>query len=266
MYVCITLFLLVHIVCVAPGIRPSNSYGMMLDGFPVKDFLDKKYIAYLLLCIPIELLYGSAHIFLGFSAFSFVFFAYIGGWLPYYCRELLVLALVFVGAIALTNAPISIGLILLQILLLHRLNNHYAQDHRINARYDHWIRHSIATYTKKFGNSMPANEPHHSVILTLMFIEDRSRPRLTRWVEYAKGTVQQKRHSYGIMQVQSDHKLSDTESVIAAKKLIAIYLKGKTATLTDKEIKKLAKQWNGNVDYAILFGYVYGVALSTKDK
>jgi hypothetical protein len=237
---------------------------MMLEGFPVKDFLDKKYIAYLLLCIPVELVYNQAHIFLGLAAFSFIFFAYIGGWLRYYCYELLVVPLVLTFLLTLTSAYIGLGLLLSSVVLLIFLCRFYSNEKFIHSRYRRWIKYSIKSYQKRFGNNLPAREPHRSIMLSLMFIEDRSRPRLTRWVEYAKGAVQGTVHSYGIMQVQSQKRLGDKASVFAANELIRTYLKNKKSPLSTNDLQELAKQWNGSIDYTDLLDYVYSVTLKIK--
>lgn len=264
MLVALILFVLLHSVFVLPGIRPSNSYGMMLDGFLVKDFLDKKYIVYLLLCIPIELVTGQAHIFLGLAIFSFVFFAYVGGWLQYYCYSLLAVPAVLTLLLTLTSSYVGVGLLVAALVILLILSRYFAREVFIHARYKRWIQSSLTSYLKRFGKILPSTEPHHSITLSLMFIEDRSRPKLTRWVEYAKGSIQGTVHSYGIMQVQSRTRLNDTQSVAAANKLIGTYLKGKKMPLTKNELQKLAKQWNGSIDYTDLLDYVYSVTLKIK--
>lgn len=260
------IFVLVHIACVIPGIKPSNSYGMMLDGFPVKDFTDKRYFAYIILTLIIELRYGLGGAFLALSSAAFIVCAAIGGWALFYSLPLVTAPLLTGLVTAYIQHQVLTGALLVLLLLFtHVASNTLADDPYIHARYKRWILASVRHYKQVYGDLLPSTGTFSDAVLSLMFIEDRSRPTITRIVEYARGIVLKSRHSYGIMQVQSDVPISSRMSIKRALPIIAPYIPKNNKKLTNKDIQKLAVRWNGNIDYSVLLAYVYGV-ISNKNR
>lgn len=110
-----------------------------------------------------------------------------------------------------------------------------------------------------------------AVLYSIMIFEDFNRPRFARFLEKVFYRKSSKKHTYGIMQVTSDHFLTDEESVMIAKERIQADLQ---ETLKERRIKYLpkneykllllarevARKYNpGDLDYGFDVGEVFEV-------
>ena len=63
--------------------------------------------------------------------------------------------------------------------------------------------------------------PDKAILYSIMIYEDFNRPEAARMIENVLFRKSTKKHTYGVMQVASDHVLSDEESILLAKQRIA---------------------------------------------
>ncbi len=255
-------------ICVVPRLTPRNSFGMMLDGFPVKDLFNTRLFIYFTVLCLVAVFSGqpdlAAFIWV-YTSVIFIIFTVISGWHPFYAR-LAVLCNTILGAAGLYFLGhhlllVAIPTIILFIVTSYLLFSFGYQEHNEQKRYERWISRQVKVYLGRFGDLLPANRHQRKLVLSLIFIEDMSRPAIVRYFEnvlhFIKGGVM----STGIMQVQAEKNLTDKKSVILGIKMVKQLLSknGIKPHEGPEGFRSFAVAWNSHEDYRFLLQIVYAI-------
>lgn len=255
-------------IFVIPRLTPQNSFGMMLDGFPIKDLFEVRFLLFFIVLAiqsSVFLHSNSAITIWVTTSLIFVFFSIISGWLLFYSLTTIVTN-TFVGACCLYmfryhHFLLAIFASLLFLYASYHLYSFSYQNIAVKKRYERWIKQRKKHYVRKFGEIMPKDKHQRCLVLSLIFIEDMSRPRIVRFYERTLHTLRGGVMSTGIMQVQNSKNLSDRQSVILGVKHV------KKLLLTNKihpfdtadGFRDFAHAWNGDKDYRFLLHIVYAI-------
>lgn len=123
--------------------------------------------------------------------------------------------------------------IIILIFLFHTLNRIRISSDKIIERKENYLKSRLSTFKEKYSdlvNENLNNDKLKSITYAIMIYEDFNRPKAARIVENARFKITGKKHSLGLMQVQTSEFINDRKSVeLGIDKLNKAY---------SKEIKK----------------------------
>ncbi len=103
------------------------------------------------------------------------------------------------------------------------------------------------------------------LVQAVMVVENVQRPKWFRTIERLKSRVV-RRGTYGIMQVASDHPLSDEESIRKAvtERMAGVSVKAPTGSLDPKALRVFAANYNSNPNFATLLLSAYALVQQSR--
>lgn len=117
--------------------------------------------------------------------------------------------------------------IIILIFLFHTLNRIRFSSEKTSQRKEKYLKNRLAYFQKKYGkmvDSKAENDKLKSIAYAIMIYEDFNRPKAARVFENARFLITKKKHSLGVMQVQTETFINDRESVdLGLDKLNKIY-------------------------------------------
>ncbi|WP_233898068.1 hypothetical protein [Tenacibaculum piscium] len=120
--------------------------------------------------------------------------------------------------------------IIIIIFLFHTLNQVRFSSDKTIKRKQNYLESRLSLFKEKYGdlvNDKITNEKLKSIIYAIMIYEDFNRPKAIRLVENIRFKLTKKKHSLGLMQVQTTEYINDKESVILGiEKIKKTYEKG----------------------------------------
>ncbi len=123
--------------------------------------------------------------------------------------------------------------IIILIFLFHTLNRIRISSDKTIERKDNYLKSRLTTFKEKYSdliNEKLNNDKLKSIAYAIMIYEDFNRPKAARIIENARFKITGKKHSLGLMQVQTTEFINDRKSVeLGIEKLNTAY---------SKEIKK----------------------------
>lgn len=141
--------------------------------------------------------------------------------------------------------------IIILIFLFHTLNQIRISSDKTIKRKQNYLQSRLSHFKGKYGelvNERTTNTKLKSIIYALMIYEDFNRPKAARIVENARFKLTGKKHSLGLMQVQTTELINDKKSVELG---IEKVLKAHNKALKKKGLDKLKKEdFNKNNGYS----------------
>lgn len=123
--------------------------------------------------------------------------------------------------------------IIILIFLFHTLNRIRISSDKTIERKENYLKSRLSSFKEKYSdlvNENLNNDKLKSIAYAIMIYEDFNRPKAARLVENARFKITGKKHSLGLMQVQTSEFINDRKSVeLGIEKLNKAY---------NKEIKK----------------------------
>ena len=141
---------------------------------------------------------------------------------------------------------------------LSRWRNLFMKSPMINRLLD--LDHIDYQYNKfktKYGSLISdncSNEFYEAVTYSIMIYENFNRPKVIRWIEYFCFWITKHPHTLGIMQVMSDKRIDDQDSITKAIVII------KEATLKYKDEEQTKEEATKSKYYSPLYSTVYHIA------
>jgi hypothetical protein len=119
--------------------------------------------------------------------------------------------------------------IIILIFLFHTLNQIRFSSDKTIKRKTNYLKNRLATFKNRYSdlvNSNIENDRLKSIVYAIMIYEDFNRPKVARLIENIRFKLTGKRHSLGLMQVQTDTFINDRKSVeLGIEKIKLAYLK-----------------------------------------
>lgn len=113
--------------------------------------------------------------------------------------------------------------IIILVFMFHVMNQIRVSSDNTIKRKENYLKSRFVFFEKKYGtliNEKVENDKLKAITYALMIYEDFNRPKAIRLLENIRFFMTKKRHSLGVMQVQSDRYINDKESVeLAIEKL-----------------------------------------------
>jgi len=129
--------------------------------------------------------------------------------------------------------------IIILIFLFHTLNQIRISSDKTIQRKENYLKSRLSHFKDKYGelvNEKTTNDKLKSIIYGLMIYEDFNRPKVARLVENARFKLTGKKHSLGLMQVQTTKFINDQKSVeLGIEKVKKAYKKALKKMGLDKE-------------------------------
>ena len=134
------------------------------------------------------------------------------------------------------------------ILFLFQIFNSYTSHSRDRARRkDRYIKARYLKLYKKYNPYIKENTTNSkllSLIYAILIYEDYNRPKAIRLIEYISFIVRKRKHTLGIMQVESDKIISDTQSIeLGVKKILKSYKDCLPEIIGDKELDMVTSKF-----------------------
>lgn len=108
------------------------------------------------------------------------------------------------------------------LFLYNLLNKIHPSREKIAKRIDTYIKKKYSYFHSKYDHLFEGTSAFQKALLySIMIYEDSNRPIIPRMFERILFRFSKTKHTYGIMQVMSDHVLSDEESILLAKQKVA---------------------------------------------
>lgn len=129
--------------------------------------------------------------------------------------------------------------IVILIFLFQTLNRLRFSSEKTSQRKENYLRKRLSNFQNKYGdivNKKSENDKLKSIAYAIMIYEDFNRPKAARLIENLRFFITKKKHSLGVMQVQTEKFINDKESVeLGLEKLNKIYYKQLQERGLDKE-------------------------------
>ncbi len=123
--------------------------------------------------------------------------------------------------------------IIILIFLFHTLNRIRISSDKTIQRKDNYLVNRLSAFKEKYSDLVDiklTNDKLKSIAYAIMIYEDFNRPKVARLVENARFKITKKKHTLGLMQVQTNEFINDRKSVeLGLEKLKKSY---------DKQIKE----------------------------
>jgi antitoxin component of RelBE/YafQ-DinJ toxin-antitoxin module len=106
--------------------------------------------------------------------------------------------------------------IIILIFLFHTLNQIRISSDKTIQRKENYLKSRLSHFKEKYGdlvNDKITNDKLKSIIYALMIYEDFNRPKAARIIENARFKLTGKKHSLGLMQIQTSEFINDRKSV-----------------------------------------------------
>lgn len=106
--------------------------------------------------------------------------------------------------------------IIILIFIFHTFNQVRISSDKTIERKDNYLKNRLSHFKNKYGNLMNEkikNDKLKSIAYAIMIYEDFNRPKLARLIENARFRLTGKKHSLGLMQVQTTEFINDIKSV-----------------------------------------------------
>lgn len=106
--------------------------------------------------------------------------------------------------------------IIILIFLFHTLNQIRVSSDKTIQRKENYLKSRYSHFKKKYGelvNDKTTNDKLRALIYSIMIYEDFNRPKAARIFENARFKLTGKKHSLGLMQVQTSQFINDRKSV-----------------------------------------------------
>ncbi|MBU2927283.1 hypothetical protein [Winogradskyella psychrotolerans] len=106
--------------------------------------------------------------------------------------------------------------IIILIFIFHTLNQIRISSDKTIQRKENYLRSRISHFKEKYSdlvNEKITNDKLKSIAYAIMVYEDFNRPKVARFVENARFKLTGKKHSLGLMQVQTSDFINDRKSV-----------------------------------------------------
>jgi len=129
--------------------------------------------------------------------------------------------------------------IVILIFLFHTFNRIRISSDRTVQRKENYLMKRLATFKKKYSSLIHEkinNDKLISIAYAIMIYEDFNRPKVARFIENIRFKLTNKKHSLGLMQVQTEKYINDEQSVeLGLEKLNNAYSKVLKEYGLDKE-------------------------------
>jgi hypothetical protein len=129
--------------------------------------------------------------------------------------------------------------IIILIFIFHTLNQIRISSDKTIQRKDNYLKSRLSHFKGKYDdlvNEKINNDKLKSIAYALMIYEDFNRPKAARFIENARFKLTGKKHSLGLMQVQTTEFINDKKSVeLGLDKIIKAYQKTLKKKGLDKE-------------------------------
>ena len=129
--------------------------------------------------------------------------------------------------------------IIILIFLFQTLNRLRFSSEKTSQRKESYLKNRLEHFKRKYGklvDSKTKNDKLKSIAYAIMIYEDFNRPKVARLIENLRFLITKKRHSLGVLQVQTDKFINDRESVeLGLNKLNKIYKEQLKERGLDKE-------------------------------
>lgn len=131
--------------------------------------------------------------------------------------------------------------IIILIFLFHTLNQIRISSEKTIKRKENYLKNRLAFFKNKYSslvNSKIDNDKLKSIVYAIMIYEDFNRPKVARLIENVCFKLIGKKHSLGVMQVQTTRYIDDRKSVeLGIDKIKTAYLRAlKKMNLEKKEL------------------------------
>ncbi len=117
--------------------------------------------------------------------------------------------------------------IIVLVFLYQIFNQIELSNDRTIQRKENYMVKMVSDFKRKYGvivDDQIKNDQLKGLVYAILVIENFNRPKIVRIVEYLSFYLRRKQHTLGIMQVQTDKFISDSESVLLGiKRLLAVY-------------------------------------------
>lgn len=117
--------------------------------------------------------------------------------------------------------------IIILIFLFQTLNRLRFSSEKTSQRKENYLKNRLSNFQKIYGdivNSKTENDKLKAIAYAIMIYEDFNRPKAARLIENLRFLITRKKHSLGVMQVQTEKFINDKESVeLGLDKLNIIY-------------------------------------------
>lgn len=140
--------------------------------------------------------------------------------------------------------------IIILIFLFHTLNQIRISSDKTIKRKENYLKNRLAFFKNKYSglvNGKIDNDKLKSIVYAIMIYEDFNRPKVARLIENVRFKLTGKRHSLGLMQVQTTKFIDDRKSVeLGIDKIKSAYLASLKKMDLDK--KELIEIFSPNPD------------------
>lgn len=131
--------------------------------------------------------------------------------------------------------------IIILIFLFHTLNQIRISSDKTIKRKENYLKTRLATFKDKYSvliNNEIENDKLKSIVYAIMIYEDFNRPKAARFIENVRFRLTRKKHSLGLMQIQTDEFINDRQSIeLGIEKIKSAYFKSlKNMNLDKKEL------------------------------
>lgn len=133
--------------------------------------------------------------------------------------------------------------IIILIFLFQTINKLDISNKRTHKRKARYLKSRLLHFQHLYGKLIDdkvTNDKLKLLIYSIIIYEDFNRPKVVRWIERISFLIRKKKHTLGVMQVQTDKLLNDYESVKKGIKKISLSyhnsLKGR-----EKEIQQISE-------------------------
>ncbi|WP_372521214.1 hypothetical protein [Mesoflavibacter sp.] len=132
--------------------------------------------------------------------------------------------------------------IIILIFIFHTLNQIRISSDNTIKRKENYLRNRLNHFRSKYStlvNEKIENDKLKQIAYAIMIYEDFNRPKVARFIENLKFKVTGKKHSLGLMQVQTKKFINDYKSVeLGLKKLNKSYKKALKKVLKEREMEE----------------------------
>lgn len=129
--------------------------------------------------------------------------------------------------------------IIILIFIFHTLNQIRISSDKTIQRKENYLKRQLSNFKEKYDdlvNEKISNDKLKSIAYAIMIYEDFNRPKVARFIENARFQITGKKHSLGLMQVQTSDFINDRKSVeLGLEKISKAYKKALKKRGLDKE-------------------------------